>query len=65
MRIFHLSTDPSNARQDNKIKDKINFLRNANIKIEKDNLKSTLDQDKKRIKNKIFNKFYPSLDFNY
>ena len=62
--FIHLSTDPSSAREDNKIKDKINFLRNANVKIEKDNLKYTLTQDKETIKNKIFNKFYPSLDLN-
>ena len=62
--FIHLSTDPSSAREDNKIKDKINFLRNANIKIDKDNLKYTLTQDKETIKNKIFNKFYPSLDLN-
>ena len=62
--LFHLSTSPSSIREDSKIKDKIIFLKNANIKIKNDSLKQTLDLDKERIRKRIFNKFYPSLDLS-
>ena len=62
--LFHLSTSPSSIREDSKIKDKIIFLKNVNIKIKNDSLKQTLDLDKERIRKRIFNKFYPSLDLS-